>query len=68
MSDHYGTVGPVIYWITVGDTAAVNGLEWKLAQLKYGLTGKVRTAFPASGTKRRHTPFRRIHDLSSIFD
>ncbi len=34
-------VEPVIYWITVGDTVAVNSLEWKLAQLKYGLTGKV---------------------------
>lgn len=34
-------VEPIIYWITVGDTVAVNGIDWKLAQLKYGLTGKV---------------------------
>jgi EpsI family protein len=34
-------VEPIIYWITVGDTVAVNSLKWKLAQLKYGLTGKV---------------------------
>jgi len=26
---------------TVGDTVAVNGLKWKLQQLKYGLTGKI---------------------------
>jgi EpsI family protein len=34
-------VEPIIYWITVGDTVAVNSLKWKLAQMKYGLTGKV---------------------------
>lgn len=34
-------VEPIIYWITVGDTVAVNSLKWKLAQLKYGLTGEV---------------------------
>jgi len=25
----------------VGDAVAVNGLKWKLQQLKYGLTGKI---------------------------
>jgi EpsI family protein len=25
----------------VGDTVAVNGLKWKIQQLKYGLTGKI---------------------------
>jgi EpsI family protein len=34
-------VEPIIYWLTIGDTVAVNSLKWKLAQLKYGLTGKV---------------------------
>jgi EpsI family protein len=34
-------VEPIIYWLTVGDTVAVNSLKWKLAQMKYGLTGKV---------------------------
>lgn len=34
-------VEPIIYWITIGDTVAVNSLQWKLAQLKYGLTGKI---------------------------
>src|SRR5450759_1332037 len=34
-------VEPIIYWITIGDTVAVNSLKWKLAQMKYGLTGKV---------------------------
>ncbi len=34
-------VEPIIYWLTIGDTVAVNSLKWKLAQMKYGLTGKV---------------------------
>lgn len=34
-------VEPITYWTTVGDTVAVNGLKWKLQQLKYGLTGKI---------------------------
>jgi EpsI family protein len=34
-------VEPITYWITVGNEVAVNGWKWKLAQLKYGLTGKV---------------------------
>jgi EpsI family protein len=32
---------PIIYWVTVGDSVAVSSLAWKLALLKYGLTGKV---------------------------
>lgn len=33
---------PITYWITVGDQAVVlKGLQQKLAQLRYGLTGKV---------------------------
>ncbi|MBI3479749.1 MAG: EpsI family protein [Nitrosomonadales bacterium] len=33
---------PITYWITVGDKAVVlKGMEQKLAQLRYGLTGKV---------------------------
>jgi len=32
---------PIIYWINIGGTVAVNGIQWKLVQLKYGLTGKV---------------------------
>ena len=34
-------VEPVTYWITIGDTLAANALQWKLALLKYGLTGKI---------------------------
>lgn len=34
-------IEPITYWTTVGDTVAVNGLKWKLLQLKYGLTGKI---------------------------
>lgn len=32
---------PITYWITVGEQAALPGLSRKLAQLRYGLTGKV---------------------------
>ena len=32
---------PITYWTTVGDQVAVDGLKWKLAQLKYGLTGSI---------------------------
>ena len=34
-------VEPITYWLTIGDTVATDGLQWKLAQLKYGLTGKI---------------------------
>lgn len=34
-------IEPITYWTTVGDTVAVDGLKWKLQQLKYGLTGKI---------------------------
>lgn len=32
---------PLTYWLTVGDEVTRVGLRWKLAQLKYGLTGRV---------------------------
>jgi EpsI family protein len=32
---------PITYWITVGDKATPIGIRQKLAQLSYGLTGKV---------------------------
>lgn len=34
-------IEPITYWTTVGDTVAVGGLQWKLNQMKYGLTGKI---------------------------
>lgn len=34
-------VEPITYWTTVGDSVAVDGLSWKLRQLKYGLTGSI---------------------------
>ncbi len=34
-------VEPITYWITVGDQVARSNWEQKLAQLSYGLTGKV---------------------------
>ena len=34
-------IEPITYWMTVGDTVAIKGLEWKLKQVKYGLTGKI---------------------------
>ena len=32
---------PITYWVTVGDKAVLPGLEQKMQQLKYGLTGKI---------------------------
>lgn len=32
---------PITYWMVVGDHIALDGLEQKLAQLRYGLTGTV---------------------------
>ncbi|GGY15654.1 exosortase-associated protein EpsI, B-type [Paludibacterium paludis] len=32
---------PISYWVTVGETSTLPGLGRKLAQLEYGLTGKV---------------------------
>lgn len=32
---------PITYWIIVGDRVTTKGVELKLAQLRYGLTGKV---------------------------
>jgi EpsI family protein len=34
-------VEPITYWITIGDQATLPGIGRKIAQLKYGLTGKV---------------------------
>lgn len=35
-------IEPITYWTTVGDTVAISSkLDWKLKQLKYGLTGKI---------------------------
>ncbi|MCX7113985.1 MAG: EpsI family protein [Proteobacteria bacterium] len=34
-------VEPITYWITVGETVSANSLGRKLAQLKYGLTGRI---------------------------
>ncbi len=32
---------PITYWVTVGDKAVLPGIEQKLQQLRYGLTGSV---------------------------
>jgi len=34
-------VEPITYWITVGDRVARTGWEQKIAQLRYGLTGRI---------------------------
>lgn len=34
-------IEPITYWVVVGDMATSVGLQQKLQQLKYGLTGKV---------------------------
>jgi len=32
---------PITYWLTVGDRATLPGMDRKLAQLRYGLTGEI---------------------------
>lgn len=32
---------PITYWITIGDRATTSGIRQKLAQLRYGLTGRI---------------------------
>lgn len=32
---------PITYWMTVGDRVVVTGLQQKLAQIRYGLTGTI---------------------------
>lgn len=34
-------IEPIIYWITVGDRAVSPGIEQKIQQVRYGLTGKI---------------------------
>lgn len=34
-------VEPITYWMIVGDEVEVDSLKWKLAQLRYGLTGVI---------------------------
>lgn len=34
-------IEPVTYWIKIGDSVVSNGVQWKLKQLAYGLTGRV---------------------------
>ncbi len=34
-------IEPITYWITIGDKATLPGVSRKIAQLRYGLTGKV---------------------------
>ena len=36
-----GKHNTITYWVTVGDKAVLPGLEQKMQQLKYGLTGKI---------------------------
>lgn len=34
-------VEPVTYWITIGKSIALNGLQWRWERIKYGLTGEL---------------------------
>lgn len=34
-------IEPITYWTTIGDTVAIRGLQSKLQQIKFGLTGKI---------------------------
>lgn len=32
---------PITYWVTVGDKAVLSGIDQKLQQIRYGLSGNV---------------------------
>ncbi len=34
-------IEPVTYWITIGKSIALNGLQWRWERIKYGLTGEL---------------------------
>ena len=39
VASHFHRLEPITYWTTVGNEVEVDGLRWKLAQLRYGLAG-----------------------------
>ena len=41
IASHGPRTEPITYWITLGDEVPDGSVKWKLAQLKYGLTGKI---------------------------
>lgn len=34
-------VEPLTYWVTIGNTVAVNPMQWRMQRIRYGLTGVV---------------------------
>lgn len=34
-------IEPITYWITIGKSIALNGLQWRWERVKYGLTGEL---------------------------
>jgi len=54
---------PITYWITVGNRATLPGLQRKLSQLSYGLTGKIPDGllFRVSSIDRSNTAYE-IHN------
>lgn len=34
-------IEPVTYWITIGNSIALNGVQWRWERIKYGLTGEL---------------------------
>ncbi len=62
-------IEPITYWTTVGDAVEVNGLKWKLQQLKYGLTGKIPDGllFRVSSIQRSTTDDTQAYRLQDDF-
>ncbi len=57
-------VEPITYWITIGDQATLPGFRRKLAQLRYGLTGRVPDGMlvRVSSISNDHNGAYRLHD------
>jgi EpsI family protein len=65
-------VEPITYWIVIGDEVTQGGLQHKLVQLKYGLTGRIPDGMlvRVSSIDRNDTRAYQLQDqfLSSMLD
>ena len=66
---------PITYWVTIGDKAVMPGIEQKLQQLRYGLTGNVPdgmlvriSSISSDEDKAYYLQNRFILDLLSVMD
>ncbi len=65
-------IEPVTYWITIGKSIALNGLQWRWERIKYGLTGELpdgllfRVSSLGSDTSMQYTLHKQF--IQDLFD